>query len=246
MSRRKALWSPGAAGETVALPAGGRAWAGKAGDPFWIEPDVLQAVGHAFQDGTRVDLSPWDPAGAQNLFAGHTVYSIVLEIGDEELLPVAGEDRAIGVWGLNSLATDAGGWRPINRIGKPMIHALFTQYNEDLGDRLNVNHPTDDVELYGKELTDSVAGVVRAYGTADDPDAYARAVVSVFLPNLLRYVVGTPAAFGFIGRNGRALTDNAPDVMFSLASNTPVTLGITKESVTSKPSRTFPYVPSAA
>ena len=38
--------------ETVTTPSGVRAWAGKAGDPFWIEPDVLHAVGHAFQDGT--------------------------------------------------------------------------------------------------------------------------------------------------------------------------------------------------
>ncbi len=29
-------------------------FAGKAGDPFWIEPDVLHAVGHAFQNGTKV------------------------------------------------------------------------------------------------------------------------------------------------------------------------------------------------
>jgi hypothetical protein len=33
--------------------------------------------------------------------------------------------------------------------------------------------------------------------------------------------------------------------MFSIAANTPVHLGIGKESVTSKPSKTFPYVPQA-
>ena len=63
-------------------PTGLRVWAGKAGDPFWIEPDVLHAVGHAFQDGTTVNLSGWDPSRAKNLFAGHTVYSIVLEVPD--------------------------------------------------------------------------------------------------------------------------------------------------------------------
>jgi len=55
--------------------------------------------------------------------------------------------------------------------------------------------------------------------------------------------VGTPAAFSFSGWNGRSLIDNAPDVMFSLAANTPVTLGIGKESVTAKPTAHFPYVP---
>ena len=66
--------------------SGLRVWAGKAGDPFWIEPDVLHAVGHAFQDGTVVNLAGWDPSRAKNLFAGHTVYSIVLEVPDGELL----------------------------------------------------------------------------------------------------------------------------------------------------------------
>jgi hypothetical protein len=45
--------------------------------------------------------------------------------------------------------------------------------------------------------------------------------------------------------NGRSLTDNAPDVMFTIAANTPISLGIGKESVTSKPSPAFPYVPKA-
>jgi hypothetical protein len=67
------------------MPDGFRVWAGKAGDPFWIEPDVLHAAGHAFQDGTRVDLSGWDPSRAKNFFAGHTVYSIVLEVPDPDL-----------------------------------------------------------------------------------------------------------------------------------------------------------------
>ena len=31
----------GTTGETVTTSAGLRVWAGKAGDPFWIEPDVV-------------------------------------------------------------------------------------------------------------------------------------------------------------------------------------------------------------
>ena len=223
-----------------------RVWAGKAGDPFWIEPDVLHAVGHALQDGTTIDLGSWTPDQATNGFAGHTVYSIVLEIPDAELLDAAQTTRPIGVWAVASLATDAGGWRSINRIGLPMIHPLFTQFNEKLGDDLNGGRPSDDRETYGKLLTDEIAGVVRAYGTAADPEAYAAAVVRRFLPNLLPYVVGTPASFGFNSWNGRSLTDNAPNVMFSIAANTPVSLGIGKESVTSKPRESFPYVPAAS
>ena len=62
---------------------------------------------------------------------------------------------------------------------------------------------------------------------------------------MLPYTVGTSAVFGFGDWNGRSLTDNAPDVMFSIATNNPTRLGIGKELVTSKPSKSFPYVPPA-
>ena len=159
----------GTTGETVTTASGLRVWAGKAGDPFWIEPDVLHAVGHAFQDGTVVNLAGWDPSRAKNLFAGHTVYSIVLEVPDGELLAGAGDKRRIGVWAVSTLATDAGGWRSINRVGLPMIHPLFTQYNEDLGNRLNAGRPADDFATYGEAVTKAIAGVVSANGTAEDP-----------------------------------------------------------------------------
>jgi hypothetical protein len=234
----------GITGETVAAETGLRVWADKAGDPFWIEPDVLHAVGHAFQDGTAIDLSGWDASKAKNLFAGHTVYSIVLEIPDAELLAGAGGNKRIGVWAVATLATDAGGWRSINRIGLPMIHPLFTQFNEDLGNRLNAGLPADDFATYGPFVSKAIAGVVTANGTSEDPQGYGTKVAHRFFPNVLPYEIGTPAAFGFVAWNGRSLTDNAPDVMFSIAANTPVRLGIGKESVTAKPSKAFPYVPS--
>jgi hypothetical protein len=235
----------GTTGEILTSPSGLRVWAGKAGDPFWIEPDVLHAVGHAFQDGTTINLSGWNPANAKNLFAGHTLYSIVLEVPDNDLLEAAGDNRRIGVWAVATLATDAGGWRSINRVGLPMIHPLFTQFNEDLGNRLNAGRPSDDFSTYGAAVTKSIAAVVSANGTAEDPRAYADKLAHRFFPNILPYEVGTSAVFGFAEWNGRSLTDNAPNVMFSLAANAPVSLGIGKESVTSKPSKTFPYVPAA-
>ncbi|SFI91187.1 DUF4331 family protein [Amycolatopsis sacchari] len=231
----------GVTGDAVTGVSGLRVWTGKAGDPFWIEPDVLHAVGHAFQDGTKVDLGEWTEARATNLFAGHTVYSIVLEVPDADL----GSGR-VGVWAVATLATDAGGWRSINRVGLPMIHPLFTQFNEDLGDRLNAGVPSDDYATYGDLVSKEIAGVVAAYGTAEDPQAYGEKLAHRFFPNVLPYTVGTPASFGFAEWNGRALTDNAPDVMFSTAANTPIRLGIGRESVTSKPTSAFPYVPPVA
>jgi hypothetical protein len=236
----------GSTGKTVAGEGGVRVWTGRAGDPFWIEPDVLHAVGHAFQDGTTINLNGWDPGKAKNLFAGHTVYSIVLELPDAELLANASGNKKIGVWALATLATDAGGWRSINRVGLPMIHPLFTQFDEDLGNRLNAGRPADDFATYGEQVAKAIAGAVAAIGTSEDPKAYGEKVAHRFFPNILPYEVGTRATFGFAEWNGRSLTDNAPDVMFSIAANTPVRLGIGKESVTSKPSHAFPYMPAVA
>ncbi|MBB6144411.1 hypothetical protein HNQ77_002363 [Silvibacterium bohemicum] len=231
--------------ETVTSPSGVRVWAGPAGDPFWIEPTVLHAVGHAFEDGTKLDLGDWNDSKAVNLFAGKTVYSIVLELPDAELLNGAGDNRKIGVWAVASLATDAGGWRTINRFGLPMIWPLFTQYNEDLGNRLNGGRPADDFATWGDALAKKMAAVVAAYGTSEDPQAYGEKIAHRMFPNIMPYHVGTSASYGFLEWNGRTMTDNAPDVMFSIAANTPIQLGIGKESVTSKPRKNFPYVPLA-
>ena len=221
---------PHAPGTTVATgvtetalttDAGVRVWIGMAGDPFWMEPDVLHAVEHALQDGTVVDLTDWDPATAHNQFAGHTVYSIVLEVPAAELPTRADHHHRIGVWALSTLATDAGGWRSINRAGLPMIHPLFAPFNEDLSDRLNGGSPATDVDTFADSVISAVAAAVAATGTASDPTAYAHAVADRLLPNVLPYTVGTPAVFGFASWNGRSLIDNAPDVMCSLATNTP-------------------------
>jgi hypothetical protein len=233
----------GTTGETVTTSEGLRIWAGQAGDPFWIEPEVLHAVGHAFQDGAPLNLTGWDPSQAKNLFAGHTVCSIVLEVPDAELLADAPGRRRIGVCAVTTLATDAGGWRPINRVGLPMIHPLFTQYNEDLGNRLNAGCPADDFATFGETVIKAIAGMVAATGSAENPRSYAETVAQRLFPNILPYIIGTPAVFGFAEWNGRSLTDGAPDIMFSIAANAPIRLGIGKESVTCKPSSTFPYVP---
>jgi hypothetical protein len=146
------------------------------------------------------------------------------------------------VWALSTLATDDGGWRVINRCGLPMIQALLGFYNEELADRLNLGRPSDDMKMFGATVANAVAGVVAAHGTVEDPRAYGETVARRICPNILPYEVGTPAAFGFLEWNGRSLTDNAPDVVFSIAANTPIRLGIGKESA-AKPSKTFPYVP---
>jgi hypothetical protein len=111
--------------------------------------------------------------------------------------------------------------------------------------RLNTGRPADDFATHGATVAKAIAGVVSAYGTAQDARAYGEKVAHRCCPNILPYEVGKPAVFGFAEWNGRSVIDNAPVVMFSIAANTPIPLGIGKDSVTSKPLTTFPYVPAA-
>lgn len=58
---------------------------------------------------------------------------------------------------------------------------------------------------------------MRACGTAEDPEAYAESFVERILPAALPHEIGTPASYGSARWIRPTLTDNAPDVLFSLA-----------------------------
>ena len=129
-----------------------------------------------------------------------------------------------GVWAVATLATDAGGWRPINRVGLPIIHPLFHAVQRRRRPRQPPQwrsaRPTIWPRTRGGRKCDRRCRCGDRY--IQDQLAYGRKVAHRFCPNILPYEVGTQATFGFAEWNGRSLTDNVPDVMFSLAANTPV------------------------
>jgi hypothetical protein len=214
---------------------GVRLWAGLAADPFAIDPTVLQAVGRAFALGRAIDLGAWQPARAVDLFAGTSVNSIVLEVPDATL----GTGQDIGVWAVTTLATDAGGWRPINRAGRPMIQPIFNPADSELASEYNTTEPSADRANYADRFARQVADVVRALGTATDPGAYGARVAELILPDVLPARVGSAASFGFAGVKGRSPADNAPEVMFSLVTNSGFDPGLRRRPV---PLTQFPYV----
>jgi hypothetical protein len=57
------------------------------------------------------------------------------------------------------------------------------------------------------------------------------------------YTLGTAASYGFVEINGRSLIDNAPDVMFSMATNSPLSIGLDRHSISQEPKTAFPYLP---
>jgi len=229
----------GRTGET-ATGNGARLWAGRIADSFYIDLSLLAIINGAVASGTAPDLSGWRPQDAKNSFAGSLVYSIVLEIphAHPQLRPGA----RIGVWAATKLATDAGGWRQINRAGHPMMWPIFWPNDTDFTNPANTRHPSEDIAAAAKYIGEQIAAVVAAAGTSGDPAGYGQAVAGDLFPDVLSYVVGTPASYGFAGRNGRTQADNAPEAMLSLVTNMAVPSGLTPATARQWRSQSFPYV----
>jgi hypothetical protein len=169
---------------------------------------------------------------------GSLVYSIVLEIphADSLLRPGA----RTGVWAATKLATDAGGWRQINRAGHAMMWPIFWPTDTDFTNPANARHPSEDVGAAATYIGEQIAAMVADAGTSEDPSGYGQAVARDLFPDLLPYVVGTPAVYGFAARNGRTMADNAPEAMLSLITNTAVPAGLKPATAKDQRASTFP------
>jgi hypothetical protein len=87
-----------------------------------------------------------------------------------------------------------------------------------------------------------IADLLAATGTAGDPAGYGQTVARELFPDVLSYVVGTPATYGYATRNGRTLADNAPEAMLSLVTNTAVPSGLKPAVSEQYRAAGFPYV----
>jgi len=229
----------GRTGET-ATAADTRMWAGRIGDSFYIDLSLLAIINGAVATGTAPDLSGWRPDSAQNSFANTTVQSIVLEISHGH--PLLKPGARTGVWCATKLATDAGGWRQVNRAGHPMMWPIFWPNDTDFSDPANTRHPSEDVGAPAEYIGGQVAAVVAAAGTSGDPTGYGQTVAGLLFPDVLPYVVGTPATYGFAGFNGRTQADNAPEAMLSLVTNMAVQSGLRPAGAKHLRDSSFPYV----
>ncbi len=233
----------GRTSETVNGP-NTKLWAGRIGDAFYIDLSLLGMVNSAVRKGSALDLSGWNPQNAKNSFAGTYVESIVLEVSHQH--PQLRPGARIGVWCTTKLATDAGGWRQINRGGHPMMWPIFWPDDVRFENPQNTRHPSEDFQALGKPIGDLIASAVAATGTSADPQGYGRAVARELFPDILRYEVGTPAIYGFTGRNGRTLADNAPETMLSLVVATAVPAGLRPSVAEKRRTNKFPYVVPAS
>jgi hypothetical protein len=168
-----------------------RLFTGVRSDPFFAD---IEGVLHGFQ------------FTGQDGFAGKNVLSIVLEAPGELL----GSDPVLGVWATVAVRRD-GALVQVDRGGHPSLTAFLNpeeakaEYNErqPSGDRANY------LEAWSQALQHN-----GGYSAAD-----ATAVLSVVLPDILRYDRGRPAVYP----NGRVLTDDVFDARLSFVTNGKVT-----------------------
>ena len=182
----------------AASRGGIRIWAGRIADSFYIDLSLLAIINGAVANGTALDLSGWRPDNAQNSFADtHRRLDRAggLRTGIRMLRPGA----RIGVWCATKLATDAGGWRQVNRAGHPMMWPIFWPNDTDFTDPANTRHPSEDFAPTASTWPARSPPSWRPPGPSGDPHGLRPDSGPELFPDVLPYVVGTPATYGFAG-----------------------------------------------
>jgi hypothetical protein len=223
------LVGEGHTGEVSSLDGDGLAWAGLAADPFTGDGVALGGFLQALGEG-RYTPEVFTSAPA-NTFAGRDVTAIALQVPDA----VFG-GGPVAVWGRISLHGHAR-QRQVSRIGQPMLRPLFFNPPDTELDALNADAPANDRASYGGRVRRLAVTVARLAGLPD-PEGHAEAVMAAFLPGVLGYRPGQPAAFHPGDGNGRALGDNAFDLALAVLAGSPVAA----ISAPSQATPTFPYL----
>jgi hypothetical protein len=210
-------------------------FAGSAGEPFYIPGPVVGAVKEAIAHGEALNLGDFDPAHAENLFGNTNVSTIVLEVPDDML-----DADEIGFWGTVALATDAGGWRQVQRAAHPLVNTMydFTEIDADY----NATQPSEDEKNYGHFVRKKTAKIVKEMNTVEKPEKHGKEVADAFFPDVVRYQVGTEAQFNLPAPNGRGLTENTPEITFEFVLGTLVDTGLGPDSATGQLREEFPYL----
>jgi hypothetical protein len=231
----------GSTNEVIEGDGGLKVFAGSAGDPFFTAGPVVMAVLPATTKGAKLDLGEFHASNAENAFGNSNVNAIVLEVPNDWL----GEGEDISFWGTVALATDAGGWRQVQRCATPFMSLLFdysqVHYGEGHAD-YNAMEPADDKKVLGEFVEKELVAVLKANETTDDPEGYAKDLTKKLIPSVMHYKVGSDAMFSAEEQNGRGLTDKACEAIFELVLNKHIDLGVDTSDASGQLRDEFPYL----
>jgi Domain of unknown function (DUF4331) len=221
-------------GETgsVATNSGVRAYVGIAPELFAANAG-FGAFMTAFYKDKRYDADAF--LHQQNPFARRNITALVLEVPSE----LIGKGK-INAWATISLVGHAPEVQ-VSRWGLPMITHLFLNDPNDpeAKDRFNASVPSEDLERFGKSIADFAEKLTTFAGSAANPGEYGKLLAARLCPNTLPYELGTSAVFEMARFNGRALGDDALDVMLTLVANTPIVDGLVPDRARMR--KEFPY-----
>lgn len=222
-------------GETgrVRAQSGIQAYAGLAPDLFAGDAAALHAFMAAFYQERR--YFPEAFQNRKNYFANRNVTAIVLEVPNS----LIGEGLTRS-WATASLYGHAPEMQ-VSRWGLPlMTHIVLNDpSDQQLKEDFNRSVPADDVTRFSAVIGNFVDNITRYANSAERPEEYARQVVEIFCPAMLPYHLGTRASFCREAINGRALTDDAMDVILSIVANSPLQDGVMPDKERTRAQ--FPY-----
>jgi len=218
-------------GETnkIHSSSGIRAYVGIAPDLFAANAAGFHNYLTAFQEG-RFDADAF--RNHQNFFAERNVTAIVLEVPNA----LIGKGK-VHAWATASLFGHAPELQ-VSRWGLPLITHIFLGTDE-LKEKFNASTPSEDVALFSKSISGFAEKMTSYAASAPNPSQYGTQLASRLCPVMLPYELGTPASFTRSVFNGRALTDDAMDVILSLTANKPLADGATPDRTRTRSE--FPY-----
>jgi hypothetical protein len=220
----------GRTGEVSRTGTGVMAFAGLAPDLFAGDAVALGAFRNAlFKDGK---FNPDAFQNRKNFFAKRNVTAIVLEIPNQ----LIGRGSVRG-WATASLYGHAPEVQ-VSRWGLPLITNFFMP-DPEMKEQFNRATPADDQQRFIAHIGQLAEKLTMLAGSAASPAEYGRQLTARLFPTTLPYELGTPAAFGFAGFNGRALTDDVMDVILTLATNTALGDGVVPDKDRTRDE--FPY-----
>ena len=202
----------GETGESIGR-SGVRAYAGLAPDLFAVDGAAMHGFMTSFYNEQK--YNPQAFVSRTNFFANRNVSAIVLEVPNR----LIGEGT-VRAWATASLVGHAPEVQ-VSRWGLPMItHIFLSDHSQgDLKEAFNRSLPGDDVAQFSQPIAAFVRDMTTYANTSCNPAEYGKRIAAVVCPATLPYKIGTFASFDYAGFNGRALGDDALDVMLTLVAN---------------------------
>ncbi|WP_433964662.1 hypothetical protein [Tunturiibacter gelidiferens] len=104
---------------------------------------------------------------------------------------------------------------------------------------VNTSVPSEDVDRFSKAIAGFSERMTTYASSIADPTEYGEQTAGRLCPVMLPYELGTTATFDRTRFNGRALCDDAMDVMLTLACNKPIADGVAPDPTRIR--KNFPY-----